>query len=294
MDKIFTEHTTQGKNKAQFSWSVSRHKTFNGCKRQYYLNYYVARNAHKSPYKVVKRVRELKNRKILAFWKGTVIHEMIAGILKARRARIEFLNIEFEYKTARDRFIEGLEEIAPKASFGFGAPPLQKFIDEAVEEFDTIMENLRNSEIYNWLLTLRAEEVLEIDPPFNNFMFNGTKVYAIPDVLARVDGIYYIVDWKTGKIPSMKNQASIYKLYVAHKYDADPDNIKIKVGGLGEGRDTYAHTMSLEETEEFIESSKGDMLDLMDERGLTRAEDFPLTDNTFRCRYCSFREICGR
>ena len=58
----------------EFSWSVSRHDTFNSCRRKYFYSYYVA---PEDP-----EVHRLKRLSALPLWAGSVVHEIIEGLLK--------------------------------------------------------------------------------------------------------------------------------------------------------------------------------------------------------------------
>ena len=58
----------------EFSWSVSRHDTFNSCRRKYFYSYYLAPDDPE--------IHRLKKLSALPLWAGSVVHEIIENFLK--------------------------------------------------------------------------------------------------------------------------------------------------------------------------------------------------------------------
>src|SRR6185295_1527277 len=58
-----------------FSWSVSRHDSFQSCRRRYFLSYYASLDDPE--------VRRLKRLSALPMWVGSVVPETIEAFLKA-------------------------------------------------------------------------------------------------------------------------------------------------------------------------------------------------------------------
>src|SRR6056297_1734468 len=121
--------------KNDFSWSNSRHSTFKSCKRKYYFQYYGFWDGWEdnAPERVrtIYQLKKLQNRHT---WKGTIIHEAIAFLLKSL-LEDENLDIE-EFKKAvinkmRDQYkasLSGKYKTNPKDSFGL----LEHYYEEEV------------------------------------------------------------------------------------------------------------------------------------------------------------------
>jgi hypothetical protein len=60
----------------EFSWSVSRHDSFQTCRRRYFYAYYASQEDPE--------IHRLKRLSALPLWAGSVVHETIEGLLKTR------------------------------------------------------------------------------------------------------------------------------------------------------------------------------------------------------------------
>ena len=61
-----------------FSWSASRHDTFQSCRRRYYYSYYASQDDEE--------IKRLKKLSALPLWAGSVVHDTIEWFLKKHDA----------------------------------------------------------------------------------------------------------------------------------------------------------------------------------------------------------------
>ena len=130
----------------------------------------------------------------------------------------------------------------------------------------------------------------------------GRRLVAKYDLLAlEPGGAAVIVDWKTGaRVPSQSNlrgrmQTIVYRYVLAHAgahlYAGEPipperirmDYVYVAAGGE---RIRFAYSAAQMREDEAL---LAEMIAAID-----RADDFPLTDELRRCRFCSYRSLCDR
>jgi len=120
-----------------------------------------------------------------------------------------------------------------------------------------------------------------------------TMLLAKFDLLAQSDDKALIVDWKTArKLPRRewladKLQTIVYR-YVLAKSGIDPALIEMRYW-YAEHNGT-SHSFAYDAVQ--FKADEKYLMSLVDEIN-TRA-DFPLTDETSRCRFCTYRSLCER
>jgi len=297
-----------------FSWSASRHAMFDRCKRQYYLNYYGARRVREAKSKVVSAVWWLKQVASLKAWIGTTIHHVAGSAVRAIRdqkpineARLpdEALRYYQEGVRASERgakhdnqWIMLFEHVYP------GEAELDRSAAE-MAVYDTAQTFLE-SDAYGFIKSVPPNAIAEVDEPFQSFEYplpghEPIPVYAIPDVLLNHQGNIYMIDWKTGDVAreGIRQQAGVYQLYVARKYEISAANIHMAIselGGVGESFEPPGGMPSLKETSTFIQQSIEAMLGRLEDAAHNSAaiKDFPMTDDRSICQGCGFKRACWR
>ena len=127
------------------------------------------------------------------------------------------------------------------------------------------------------------------------------RLLAKYDLLALEEGgAAVIVDWKTGgRIPSRTHlerrmQTVVYRYVLAkaaaHLYGAPipPDRIRMDYVYVASGGERISFDYSSAQLAED-EALLREMI-----RAITEAQDFPLTPNERRCKFCSYRSLCDR
>jgi hypothetical protein len=300
----------------EFSWSVSRHQTFERCKRQYYLNYYGARRVRDAHNPVVSAVWWLKQITGIKTWIGSVIHEVAQDALNAIRSGRE-ADGEDLMRQARERYRECVRASARGVKCGdrwvslhrhaYPNDPVELSTEDGEERVVFLMHSLLGSEAYTHILSIPPQHIREVDEPFQSFTLEGVagiggvKVFAIPDVLLHDGKSIRIVDWKTGEVDhtGIAEQAGIYRLYAYQRYGLPEARITVEIANLpgsGESVEPPGGTPSVADATRFAHRSIGAMVALIENMSYhtVKISDFPMTDDLSICQRCGFKRACWR
>lgn len=301
----------------EFTWSASRHRMFVQCPRLYYLYYYGARRVREARDPVVSAIWWLKQVVTLPMWIGTVVHHIARTAVLAHREGHTLTPTEIEDQAIAD-YYEGYQASKRGAKHGdkwvilsehlYPGDPAALDCDLGAEHLLSHIRALLNSEIYNLILSLPPEAILEVDEPFQSFNLTGIprlrkpiRIFAIPDVLLRHGDRLVIVDWKTGDVSrdSIRDQAGVYRLYTHLKYGVPEDRIDVHVADLASGGQTVpppGGAPSVEEARTFIHTSIAAMVEQMNDFEYNTAQiaRFPMIEDRSVCQGCAFRRACWR
>ena len=306
-----------------FSWSYSRHRTFQDCPRKYWLHYYAAARGEEPD--ADPRLREVFVQKYLVSrpaWVGTLVHDAAEQALLLLRPDLREIPegeeappappvtrreelAEFFLDRAR-REVEGSQSGTssedPRARVGFeehyyGIAPRDHW-EVTFGEIFHMIQSLPQHPIFRRLEEAR-DRVVEVERLVEVELMDVIVRLRL-DVLVRDehDGMV-IIDWKTGRSHRASNvlsQLGVYGLYVQQAYGARAAGLwaNLRVGGFSVhplGEDALARAASL-----ITSSSEAMQLALEDpENNAGREEDFPtLPEGSGRCRWCRFRRTCAR
>ena len=313
----------------ELSWSTSRARTFDSCRRKYYYDYYLSwlgwgRNADPER----RRAYLLKKMTRLPMFAGDIVHRAIAEYYSRKDQGVNWTVDEAKawavtelrrgYKESRDggwkakpaksiRLAEhhyGERRIdEPSGEAGrYG----KRYVDRITACLDTFfgaaeLEECRTVEPRDWLA---CEEM-------STFELFGTKIFAIPD-FAFIDRArsgegegataVRIVDWKTGAPREADRfQLEVYAFYARGKWSVDPLLTTATDVYLGDGSlvDVEVTEQGLEGTLGRIETSLVEMkkVHFDADRSKGDAEAFPMvaeSDAPQACSSCGYRELCDR
>lgn len=281
-----------------FSWSVSRHDTFNTCRRRYFYSYYLAPDDPE--------VRRLKRLSALPLWAGSVVHEIIEGILKTRDALPSETEQQAIVHAAVHERLLGDWRDSEAASLRFRlfeheyATPVDAEDKKIV--VGTVMRSLRNffrSPVLQEALAVGRSQWLTVED-LVSFEVGGVAVFLRMDLAFRDrQGRVVIVDWKTGRGEGRFNEIQLagYALYAARQgWVASAEEIQTELAYLAIPRYVRRSVdgRKLDHARAFIEKSAGRMKTLLIDPllNLGRLEDFPMIDRPQVCRRCNFRRLC--
>ncbi|MFQ6676662.1 MAG: PD-(D/E)XK nuclease family protein [Fidelibacterota bacterium] len=292
----------------QFSWSFSRYRSFNLCKRQYYFSYYGYWGGWDTGAgEMEKTVYRLKKMMTVPMLVGALVHEMISRILDSlRRER------EMTLESAREGLIRRFKLRWRESRRGeWKDNPKQKvnlfehYYGEEMSEEDLLgvkktmvdsMEGFYESDSYRFIRTLSPRQWLTKEE-MDSFDFEGTRVWVKLDFAARHGDKIYVYDWKTGKeVLEDETQLATYGLYATKRWAIALDDLRLFDIYL---KKRLPVKMKLNEAivasaQEVIRHSIEEMQQLLDDRLENRAtmENFPMTDDTSLCRRCHFKGVC--
>ena len=281
-----------------FAWSISRHDTFQSCRRRYFYAYYVA---PEDP-----EVKRLKRLSALPLWAGNVVHETIEELLKTRDQLPSETEQEALIRAAVHSRMLGDWRASEAAS-----PDFRLFEHEygtPVEQEDKkivvgiVMRSLRNffrSEVLHEAFAVGRSQWLTVEDLIS-FHVDDVEVLLRMDLAFRDrEGRVVIVDWKTGRNEGRFSEVQLagYALYAAEKgWVASPEELRTELAYLAVPRYVRrtVDARKLEHARRFILKSAGTMksllLDPLANQG--RLEDFPMIERPRICRRCNFRKLC--
>jgi hypothetical protein len=128
-----------------------------------------------------------------------------------------------------------------------------------------------------------------------------TSVFAVPDLLYKgPDGIWTIVDWKTGdEVEDNADQMALYALYVYKKHGIPAEQIRARLEylSLPMQKEATFTARELQGVVTWAQESMEQMQELLVDVSLNipRAkDDFALTDARALCPWCNFYELCQK
>lgn len=298
-----------------FSWSASRGKAFETCRRRYFLSYYASWNGWRRDGPAdAQRAYLLKKLDNRYSWRGRIAHATIqkwqhAGCPTSTEPFILAAHavMRSDYAASKARVAKPAQKL--RADF-FGL--VEHELDEQVtrEEWAAVWQQTKGklewffaSEWAECLRGVTKDAVLAVDDhnfDAQQFLFEGTRVYALPDfAFIDGDGRCQTVDYKSGRAREEdKNQVVGYAKFLAEKFGAPTEKTTINLVYLGKGTARVDVTSAdVEAWESSTRSSIRQMKELLVdvEKNVPRPmEAFPMTTDLRECGRCSFRNVCGR
>ena len=297
----------------EFSWSHSRHETFQACLKRYYFAYYASWGGWEE--NAPARARELYRLKRLSTrqqWAGHHAHQAIEFLLKnARRdpsgeiaASAEPRQIDLMRREFRDSRA-GAYRADPVRVPGLFEHEYQ--LDVSAEEWkatvDRVARAIRQflaSELWRELQGLPDDAFLAVERRAH-FLLDGLKVFAVPDLVVRRGGQVLIYDWKTGgaDLAEHRTQLGVYALLALDRWTAAPGEIEaVAYHPVLDRRETFAYSADdLETLREFVRDSADEMLFPLANPETNDAGDganFDCAADEAPCKTCPFLRACPR
>ncbi|MBN1886170.1 MAG: PD-(D/E)XK nuclease family protein [Candidatus Krumholzibacteriota bacterium] len=312
----------------RFGYSLSRESTLDACPRRYLFHYYVSWGGWTAGAPAIAREAfKLKRLVSLPLWRGQLVHYVATMVLRSMRLKHRIPARGDVVRYALERFAAQLDFsgdrrylTAPKKRGGkldidwlalfeheYELPLPPGRIERARHECVASVEGLLDSPILAELLetdagTWRIED-LDRAEFSQSFVFGEVTVFAKTDLCYRGrDGVFNIVDWKTGGGGSARTgvQLGIYAYWATEVLGEPIDAIRLREVTLASGgkiRDHFVDAERLETFHEHIERGIARLADLVVDGDTERNEarppsDFPRIDDAAACRACNFYRIC--
>lgn len=133
-----------------------------------------------------------------------------------------------------------------------------------------------------------------------NIIWNGVKLYVIPDYAYRTRGQFHIHDWKAGKVKaSHREQLGLYAVWAREKFRAKPEETFLYIEYLHEGvvAPFQLASADFERLESRIENSVAEMTEYLADFDRSRnvplpKEEWDLACDPASCGSCNFFELC--
>jgi len=287
-------------------------RRFQECPRAYYFSYYGSWGGWEPDADPLARtlyiLKQLKSRHM---WAGSVVHEVLEGLLRRVREtgdpRVDeeelletrvLVPMREAFRASRD----GLYLKDPKNRLGLLEHHYCR--DVPAEEWkglaDGVIQAVRNflrRGVLEQAATLAREDWLGLER-LESFHVDGVPVWIRCDFVYRRDGHVVVTDWKTGKRPPSPEtrQLGCYGLYAGRKWDLPPERLIVREVNVTLDREAEA-TLTPEILRETVEWIRGGIREMRSrlvdpEANVARIEDFPPRPSHRACRGCGFLQVC--
>lgn len=294
--------------KNELAWSSSRIWIFNECLRKYYYHYYGAWNGWDSKADAdQKELYLLKRLESLPLLLGGKLHETIFFILDslAKGQQISMTQAENHFKRVFGEAIkissEGVYKKYPKLTgldrheYNINIP--EEEIEAALKQGVECINNFLASDLLADIKSIPVKDWI-FCPPYNFFMHNGMKIWAVFDFAYKIGRITKIIEFKTGKNRNVERtpQVDTYGFYFVKEKGVNPEDLKLlKYHLFSDKTDEYLFTEeAVSHANKKIAQDYTHMTTLLSDKANNVAEvnNFPKTSNPQTCRYCKFRRYC--
>lgn len=294
---------------ATLTWSFSRKREFESCRRLYFYNRFWGQDPQTSF-----RLYEMKGLTSLAMLRGDVAHTVLAEALRAVRSG-EPVTVEAAGRRVteiiRQRYMESkrrlwhhtnrpegrkMSEFTSLLDHYYSFPSTDQQALEARDVARASVVNAMTSDFWAELTSTDPSKWIEIEEErFPSFDVDGIQVYARID-FASSDAVPMIVDWKTGRRDEEdRRQLIVYSMYARAKWGWEPESCRLVSAYLYPEFDLLESSPSAEDVEDVrreILASFEQMVELEPVHGPANIENFPVTDAVQYCGWCRFQGIC--
>ena len=133
-----------------------------------------------------------------------------------------------------------------------------------------------------------------------HFFFEGVKIYAIPDYVFVREGVWHIIDWKSGAVKDAhREQIALYALWALEKHQIPPEKVVLSLEYLqkGEHQTFTVSDEDLERVRDRIRESVQDMSQYLVEADPEKNLPLPKPEwdmcyEPAVCRSCEFFQLC--
>jgi len=278
-------------------WSISRYDLFLTCKRKYYYNYY----AKHDPSIPRQKIDQLKGMTSIPLEIGNEVHDDNKVLLERLKKTEKAIDQPRFFDYARRK----TEEYCHAKQFAetYYGEMTNLDLSEIFDKVQTCLVNFLNSDRFDWLFNVALKTVGNwiIEPPgYGETRIDGMKAYCKVDFLFPVEDALYIIDWKTGKVDSVKHKKQLigYSTWTAFQFSKDPSQIFPIVAYLFPDYDELqveVNEFDIQEFSDRVRTETDEMYDfcsVVEENIPVDKEKFAKTPNTKLCNWCNFRELC--
>jgi hypothetical protein len=283
-----------------FSWSVSRYKLYNACKRAYFYNYYLS-NASASTncceqIEILKKLKRLKNIELIvnqSFLDGLTQTFSTSGRKIRRNLQEKFLKSAIcELKrnfgsSSADGFSDIYEVVYDELSLNDAFDKAYFLLKEAVARFE-------NTELFDELLDVSYVNIKQFIPPIYAY-FNGIRVWARPALMWTASGEQHVLNVAFGgKNNTYPISLGISAIYLAQRTNSSYNSIKSRKLFLSDTSEIYEGQLQVEDLVEYVAETSNEMLDAILGRDLIDELMFERCDNAQVCEKCKFLMFCNK
>lgn len=302
-----------GELRNEFSWSNSRARVFDECRRKYWFQYYGYWNGW-SPTcdERTRAIYVLKKLRSRYTWVGELVHDSVGRALRMIRSGQTpnpaelgeglIQRMRTEFKLSRDRrYWENPKEYPGLLEHEYGAAIPDEGWQTLAEHARRCLDNFFASPYYAEMSRLPADHWLTIEDKQDSYFFcEGVKVWAIPDCAYRRGRGAVIIDWKTGKADGEADpiQLPLYAMYAARKWKFQPQEIITVEYNLGAATErvcvpTEEHFIAVRaRIAESVRAMQELLVSGLQDNIARQEHAFSVTGDLSACKRCPFLKVC--
>ncbi len=280
-------------------WSVSRFETFSACKRQYYYQYY-----GKYDRENIQAINRLKGLTSVPLEIGNVTHKVIEVLLNRMQKTAQPIDegkfLDYTKRAALD--ITSTKTFSETYYKQLESVDAEKLVLPKVNQ---ALVNLLKSERLEWIFdkALASKDEWIVDPEgYGECRIDNQKAYCKVDFLFPIGDEIFIMDWKTGKKDDAKHGKQLrgYVTWAYFHFNKAFSNIKPTVAYLLPEYNERSITVTEYDVEAFSDRIREETEEMykycadVDQNIPLAKVEFPMIENLNFCKYCNFRELCGR
>jgi len=280
-------------------WSVSRYDRFSTCKRMYYFDYY-GKYAPPEQRPAIEKLRKMTS---VPLETGNIVHDMIKWLLERLLISEKPINQAKFLDCARGM----TENYCRSKQFCEVYYRSKRSVDpdEMYAGVALCLGNFLESEKFRWItekaVTNKADWVVE-PPGYGETRIAGLKAFCKVDFLFPVHGELHILDWKTGRPDEVKHRKQLlgYALWATHHFNVPVSSVHPVIVYLQPEYNELAvdaDQASLDALASQVRRETAEMQSFcvdVNQNVPKEQEAFPMTERTAVCRFCNYRELCGR
>ena len=294
----------------ELGWSLSRARTFDECPRRFYYHYYFAKIgfAPDAPEEAVLAL-EMRRLKGLDMWVGEIVHQVIQWSLEqaksgtivskaAAEAEVKRL-LSGGWRSSHLREWRRYQDDEHPSLFEhyYGVEVGKAVTDRLKEKALTSVGNFMDSGVFRTIVAAPSDTWLPIEK-YASFRIDGLLMYVKFDFALRDGKKLTVYDWKTGNpTPDEERQLTCYAMYTSDKWKIPLKGVTAAAVHLQPALDV--RELSVDETRQdelrtYVKQSFNAMVGCLRNpaRNIAAMDDFAMTGNLLRCRYCVFKGVC--
>ncbi len=303
-----------------FTWSISAHNDFEECPKKRFFGKYVMwggwdKNASERS-RLAYRLSKMDNRFAI---QGNAVERAIIYALRRYQEKSDIADVETIYQEVARPYLNNCWQQSKQGKWKENPKqccclhehyyphhhhtPEKEMVQQIIANVKLCIQNFLNITLKK-LTDIKRDDELDIatsemgDP--ESFVWEGIKIYAIPDYVFTKDDTLYIYDWKTGSRKDQHdNQLGLYGLWAVEKKKYNPEQIVVCLEYLTHGK-SFTRKLTendIEEIKGFIRNSVSDMSQYLVDNDIKQniplpEEDWEMSAEKDTCRLCNFFEIC--
>lgn len=283
-------------------WSYTRFSTFEECKRKYFYEYYRKHDIANRP-----KIDFLRDLTTVPLEVGNISHKLINRLLQRLQKTDEEIDLDKFFEYAERRTHELCKEKTFEEVYFEKRDPAE-LRQEVFRRVNVAMENFLKSDRLQWLfeeaLVSKDEWFVEHEDPknFGECRIDNMKAFCKVDFMFPIEDELHIVDWKTGKPDYSKHSIQLkgYAGWANFQFGTDISKIKPTVAYLLPEYSENTVTVNVYDIDDFadlVRSQTEEMYkfcEIPETNFPLPKESFPMTPHENFCKFCKYRELCGR